>query len=235
MTCSMLSASIAVAVPKKYIRKPGCRKAAKDAGATGSAPPESVAVANQTPGSSVGRWPVHSRRRALVEALAANGSNNIRLSAPIESCAACGQLGQCGPIVFGAPGSDQLHETVAQGAGERHRHAVGIGGGHRESDILQPEGSGETGGLVFFAGNHGAVEFVNRGCEQGAREDIEELGSVDTVSSRQGNGLAHRLDCARDHEVAGDLHGVRTLGAITDRPGLLADDGKNRLGALNGG
>src|SRR3981081_4660178 len=146
MTCSMLSASIAVAVPKKYIRKPGCRKAAKDAGATGSAPPGSVAVANQTPGSSVGGWPVHSRHLALVEALAANASNNIRLSAPIESCTACGQLGQRGPIVFGAAGGDQLHETVAQTAGERHGHAVGIGGGHRESNILQPEGGGGGGG-----------------------------------------------------------------------------------------
>src|ERR1700716_4210814 len=139
MTCSMLSASIAVAVPKKYIRKPGCRKAAKDAGATGSAPLGSVAVANQTPGSSVGRQPVHSRRRALVEALAADGSDNIRLFAPIESCSACGQLGQCGPIVFGAASSDQLHETIAQAAGERHRHTVGIGSGQRESNILQPE------------------------------------------------------------------------------------------------
>ena len=35
MTCSMLSANIAVAVPKKYIRKPGCRKAANEVGATG--------------------------------------------------------------------------------------------------------------------------------------------------------------------------------------------------------
>src|SRR6185437_6144649 len=49
MTCSTLSASIAVAVPTKYIRKPGCRRAANETGAGASAPPGS-ALANQTPG-----------------------------------------------------------------------------------------------------------------------------------------------------------------------------------------
>src|SRR5882724_3164928 len=97
MTCSMLSASIAVAVPKKYIRKPGCRSAAKETGAAGSAPLDSVAVANQTPG--MGGQPM-PRGGMPVEALAADGSNDIRLSAPFESCAPCRQLGQCGPVFF---------------------------------------------------------------------------------------------------------------------------------------
>src|ERR1700753_592102 len=46
MTCSMLSASIAEAVPKKYHRNPGWRNAAKEVGAGGGAPRESIAVFN---------------------------------------------------------------------------------------------------------------------------------------------------------------------------------------------
>jgi len=53
------------------------------------------------------------------------------------------------------------------------------------------------------------------------------------VRSRESNCFAHRLDCAGDHEVAGDLHDVRRFGLLADRPSLLADDIEQWLSARN--
>src|SRR5262249_32976954 len=71
MTCSTLSPSIAVAVPRKYIRKPGWRRAANEAGATGGAPGGSAVVAKQTPAerkrssaTALGRVPRAQNARA---------------------------------------------------------------------------------------------------------------------------------------------------------------------------
>src|SRR5579862_6661279 len=100
MTCSMLSASIAVAVPRKYIRKPGCRRAAKEAGATGRAPLESVAVANQTPGDE----PARGQAAGVVARQAAPRMDTGSLPAPVESGTPYCQFPERAPVFFGSAG-----------------------------------------------------------------------------------------------------------------------------------
>src|SRR5581483_2013447 len=145
MTCSMLSASIAVAVPRKYIRKPGWRNAANETGATATAPPGWAGV-NPAPG----------RRAASV------AKSSLRFRSPaepgstasvLESCALCGQAGKAGPIESGRAGGDQLQQVVAQQCGEGHRHMRRIARCQRQADILQSQSHGKACRLIALLGD----------------------------------------------------------------------------------
>src|SRR3954471_23659196 len=100
MTCSMLSASIAVAVPMKYIRNPGFRKAANEAGATGGVSAGAVAVDNQSPQE------IKPMRRAPCRL---RGTGNRRPSAASQPGAPRSHLRHGHPVTVTTAGGNQLH------------------------------------------------------------------------------------------------------------------------------
>src|SRR4051794_39777695 len=119
MTCSMLSASIAVAVPTKYIRKPGLRNAANEADVTGDVLAGVVAVDNQSPRK------IRSTRRAAPQPTA-NAPSACALGGNVASQArAAGRDSRHGdPVVVSAASGNQLHQRVAQHVCERHGNIV---------------------------------------------------------------------------------------------------------------
>ena len=89
------------------------------------------------------------------------------------TCILCRESAEGRPIELGAAVlTQEAQESVVEQAAKRHRHAQALGRRQREANVLESERRGEARGVEFAFGDQATVGLVERGGEEGGREQL---------------------------------------------------------------